>query len=96
MIYPIDQLTSFFASIVDDDRITTTHISLYMALFRSWNINNNQNPVSINRQNIMKVAKINGQATYHKCLKELTKLGYIEYIPSYHPVFGSQVWLNSL
>ena len=92
----IDQLMAFYVAIVDDKAITTSHISLYMALFKCWNLNNNQNPVSINRQEIMQIAKINGQATYHKCMKELQDLGYIEYRPSYHPLLGSQVYLNIL
>lgn len=43
----IDQLMAFYVAIVNDKGITTSHISLYMALFKCWNLNNNQNPVSI-------------------------------------------------
>lgn len=92
----IDQLMAFYVAIVNDKGITTSHISLYMALFKCWNLNNNQNPVPISRQEIMLIAKINGQATYHKCMKELQDLGYIKYRPSYHPKLGSQVYLNKL
>jgi hypothetical protein len=92
----IDQIINFYLSIKDDRRITTSHISIYMALFGYWNMNNGQNPVSINRNDIMKMAKINGLGTYHKCIKDLKDFGYIEYKPSYHPVLGSQVWLNQL
>src|SRR6059036_2338688 len=92
----IDQITSFYGSIKDDRRITTSHISIYMALFSYWNMNNGENPVFINRSSIMKTAKINGLGTYHRCMKQLQQFGYIEYSPSYHPVLGSKVWLNQL
>ena len=95
-MFPIDMLMTFYVSIVNDKRITTSHISLYMALFQTWNLNKNQNPVYISRKNIMRIAKINGQATYHKCIKELKEFGFIEYTPSYHPLLGSQVCLKTL
>lgn len=92
----IDQIINFYVSIKDDRRITTSHISIYMALFSYWNMNNGQNPVSISRNKIMKTAKINGLGTYHRCMKDLKEFGYIEYCPSYHPLLGSQVWLKQL
>jgi hypothetical protein len=92
----IDQIINFYVSIKNDRRITTSHISIYMALFSYWNMNNGQNPVSINRNNIMKSAKINGLGTYHRCMKELKEFGYIEYHPSYHPRLGSYVCLKQL
>jgi len=29
----------------------------------------------------MKIAKITGPATYHRCIKDLNEYGYINYIP---------------
>ena len=39
----------------------------------------------------MEAAKINGLATYHKCIRELHEYGYIDYHPSYNAAICSQV-----
>jgi hypothetical protein len=39
----------------------------------------------------MKASKINSKATYHKCMKELQTLGFMEYIPTYNPHSCSNV-----
>lgn len=88
----IPQLSDFYNAVCSDKRIGTTHISLYMALFQFWNINNFQNPVSFTRQEVMPIAKINGRATYHKCINDLQEFGYIKYIPSYNPFLKSLVF----
>jgi hypothetical protein len=41
----------------------------------------------------MRISKISSKATYHKCLKNLHNLGYINYEPSYNPFKGSHVIL---
>ncbi len=41
----------------------------------------------------MRISKISSKATYHKCLKNLHSLGYINYQPSYNPFKGSHVIL---
>ena len=73
----VKELTSFFSAIREDHRIGTTHISLYMALFQFYNLNQLQNPVNITRAAVMEVAKISGLATYHKCIRDLAEFGYI-------------------
>jgi len=87
----VKELTSFFSAIREDNRIGTSHISLYMALFQFYNLNEFRNPVSITRTAVMEVAKISGLATYHKCIKDLVDFGYIQYQPSYNPAIGSHV-----
>lgn len=67
------------------------NISLYIALFQSWNCNRFKNPVSISRDELMRISKIGSKATYHKCLKNLHAAGYVNYIPSYNPFKESQV-----
>ena len=89
----VKELTNFFSAIRDDHRIGTTHISLYMALFQFFNLNGFQNPISITRAAVMKASKICGLATYHKCVKDLSELGYIRYEPSYNPAICTQVYL---
>ena len=90
----VPQLTEFYSSILEDNRINARHISLYMALFECWNKNNFQNPIHFTRHSIMPTAKISGIATYHKCIKELHEYGYIKYIPSFHPGIQSMVYFK--
>lgn len=92
----IKHLTGFFIRIAAEETIYPTHISLYLALFQSWNINRFKNPISISRDEMMKASRIASKATYHKCIKELQSLGFIDYIPSYNPYSGSEVILYDL
>jgi len=90
----VKELTSFYSAIREDNRIGATHISVYMALFQFYNENSFQNPIQITRIRVMEMAKINGLATYHKCIKELVEYGYIEYLPSFNPSVGTQISLR--
>jgi replication initiation and membrane attachment protein DnaB len=89
----VKELTNFYSAIRDDPRIGATHISLYMALFQFYNLNQFRNPVEITRGSVMAVAKINGLATYHKCIKDLNDFGYVKYLPSYNPAVSTKVHL---
>ena len=89
----IRHLTGFFDKVTDDRDLNPTHISLYIALFQFWNCNRFPNPISISRDEIMRISKISSKATYHKCLRELNNKAYIKYEPSYNPYKGSHVWL---
>ena len=87
----IKHLTGFFNKIHNENAINPTHISLYLALFQCWNVNRFKNPTGISREEIMKASKINSKATYHKCMKELEALGFMEYLPTYNPHSCSNV-----
>lgn len=89
----IKHLTGFFDKVINDHSLNPTHISLYIALFQFWNCNRFRNPISISRDEVMRISKISSKATYHKCLKNLHALGYIKYEPSYNPYRGSMVHL---
>lgn len=89
----IKHLTGFFDRVTNDRLLNPTHISLYMALFQFWNCNRFRNPISISRDEVMRISKISSKATYHKCLKALHSQGYIKYEPSYNPFKGSHVIL---
>lgn len=92
----IKHLTGFFNCIVNEQTIYPTHISLYLALFQRWNVNRFKNPIAISRDEIMKSSRIASKATYHKCIKELQLLGFIEYLPSYNPYYGTEVIMHNL
>ncbi|MDP4271080.1 MAG: transcriptional regulator, partial [Bacteroidota bacterium] len=90
----IHHLTGFFHRISSDNRLNPTHVSLYMALFQFWNVNHFGNPISICRQDLMKISKISAKATYHKCINDLHAYGYIVYEPSNNAFKGSFVTMR--
>lgn len=92
----IKHLTGFFIQIAHEETLNPTHISLYLALFQRWNINRFKNPITISRDEMMKASKIASKATYHKCIKELQRLGFIDYLPSYNPYAGTTVIIHDL
>ena len=89
----IKHLTGFFDRIIQDRNLNPTHISLYVALFQFWNVNRFRNPISITRDEVMRISKISSKATYHKCMRELNDKGYVKYEPSFNPYKGSMVIL---
>jgi len=89
-------LTGFYDAIEEDVRISTTHISLYMALLQQWNINGGTNHVAIDRSSVMKAAKISGRYTYNKCMNNLQEFGYITYLPALNQFSCSTVILRGL
>ena len=90
-----DKFKSAFTQLSNDDRVTVWHVSVYMAIFFRWRENAYKNPFAITRREIMKLAHIGSIATYHKCIKQLKEYGYLEYVPSYDPSLGSQIYLNN-
>src|SRR5438046_2139587 len=94
----IQHLNAFFYAIKKDSRLTTSHVSLYMALFQYWNFNRFMNPFPIYRDEIMQLSKIGSKNTYHKCVKELHLAKYIFYhsaVSKYQPIKVSILHLNS-
>ena len=87
----IKQLTQALVKFSDDDRLNPSHVSLYLALFQFWNMNRFQNPISINRSEVMRISKIGSKSTYHRCINELSKWNYLEYKPSKNPMKGSTI-----
>ena len=89
----IKHLTGFFNRISNEESLNPTHISLYLTLFQCWNINRFKNPITISRDEMMKGSKIASKATYHKCIKELQRLKFLDYFPSYNPYSGTEVFM---
>lgn len=92
----IKHLTGFFDKVTRDDNLNPTHISLYVSLFQFWNVQRFKNPISISRDEVMRVSKICSKATYHKCMKDLHNFSYLNYDPSFNPYRGSLVTLFNL
>lgn len=89
----IKQLTAAMERFASDNRLNPTHVSLYLALFQYWNLARFKNPVSISRDEIMRLSKIGSKVTYHRCIKDLHNWSYLEYEPSHNPFRGSRVYM---
>lgn len=90
----LNLFTNFCKAIEDDSRISSTHISLYLALLQQWHNSGELNPFTIRRNKIMKIAKISARCTYNKYINNLQDFGYIIYKPSNNPSIGSTIQLN--
>jgi hypothetical protein len=91
---PMNYLAVFFKSIANDPRIGITHIGIYAALLQYWQINNYPIPLQVFSHDIMPIAKVSASKTYHKCIRDLSDYGYLEYVPSYNKHTGSKVYLQ--
>lgn len=87
------KLSKFLKAIACDPRIGVTHIGIYAALIHYWHINKKNTPIVAYSHQIMKIAKISGYTTYHKCVKDLHRYGYIKYEPSFKRTEGSRIFL---
>ncbi len=87
----IKHLSTFYTKLYTDNRFTPHHISLYCAIFQTWNIEHFQNPIQVNRHELMKLAKIGSVNTYIRCLKELDQWNFIQYTPSRNITVGSRI-----
>lgn len=89
----IKHLNKVMADFFADERISSNHISIYLALFKNANDNRFENPFPIYRPEIMKAAKITSFSTYTRCLQQLHEWGYIQYKTSNNPKQGTLVYL---
>lgn len=87
----IKLLTAAFEKFYFDQRLNPAHISLYMALFHSWNACRFTNEFFVNRKEVMQIAKIGSPTTYHRCITDLHSWNYLTYFPSNNPFKGSKV-----
>lgn len=92
----ISHLNAWFEKSYEDQRLTSGHIALYIALFQFWNLNRFQNPFTILREDTMRAAKIGSKTTYTKYLKDLHTWKYINYDPSFNPHRGSEIHLYTI
>lgn len=92
----VHHMNALMENIKKDPRLNPTHISLYLSLFRLWNILRFPESFYINREDVMQVAKIGAKGTYHRCIKDLDNWNYISYMPSHNPYKGSRIRLFEL
>lgn len=87
----IQHLTQVYIRIADDDRLTSNHVSIYLALFQLWNTEHFPKSFIIMRQEVMQLSKVTSKSSYHRCLNQLHDFGYISYEPSHNAMIGSRV-----
>jgi hypothetical protein len=85
------KLAMFIKCAVSDERISRTQLSLYIALLNCWAEQNCDEQFKITRRLLMRQSKIPAISTYHRCLKKLITLEYIEYQPTFNHYKGSKV-----
>lgn len=87
----IRHLNGFFERLAEDKRLSSYHISLYIALFQHWNANRFSDQFTISRTEVMQLARIGSANTYARCMKELAEWGFVTYLPSSNLHSGSKV-----
>ena len=89
----IQHLNTVFEKFYRDERLHTSHISLYMALFHYWNLRHFAPSFHIRRGEVIKLSAIGSKSTYHRCIRDLHRWNYLRYVPSKNSHLGSQVSL---
>jgi hypothetical protein len=87
----IRHLNGFFERLAEDRRLSSYHISLYIALFQLWNANRFSDQFTISRMEVMQLGRLGSANTYARCIRELADWGYITYQPSSNLHSGSKV-----
>lgn len=75
----IIHLNAFLDRAAKEQWVVANHYALYMALFHIWNKTGFRKIFWIQRNNVMKAAKITSKNTYYKCLRELEDAKLLKY-----------------
>jgi len=81
----------FFDEIDSDPQLNVWHIALLIAIARLAYKQKEKWIIRVSRSKLMAYSHIKTITSYHKYFKQLQKLGYIRYIPSYHPGYRSTI-----
>ncbi|SEL63126.1 hypothetical protein SAMN04488505_102719 [Chitinophaga rupis] len=92
----IKHLNTFFLYQQKEQRLSASHLSLYMALFQCWNYHRFQNPFVLDRDRLMQLSHIGSRSTYINCLRCLHRCGYIVYSPALHKGHKPRVSITHL
>ncbi|MBX0334093.1 hypothetical protein K3G39_12675 [Pontibacter sp. HSC-14F20] len=86
-------LKGFYRKAGRDGRLRRPHLSLYLALLVQ---SQGGGAFRVNRSEAMAWARIASRPTYHRCIWELDKWGYLYYLPSHDPASRSRVYIRPL
>lgn len=76
---PVQELGVLLAPLVEDRRIGPVHVCVYLALVVAGR--QRAELFVVCREEVMRLAKIQGRTTYYRVMKDLAKWEYIEYRP---------------
>ncbi len=89
----ISFVNQFFTAIRRDPCISTTHISIYMALVHYGKDQPAAAPIYVYSQQIIDICKLSSRSTYYRCMHDLHAFGYLQYSPVFKRNKPSQVLL---
>jgi hypothetical protein len=89
----VDIFHDFLVSFSSDQRLNVWHLAMMFGICMLATPDHKEVGINISRARLMAVSHIKDYMTYHKYLKELQQLGFIKYVPSYHPGIRSKIWL---
>mgnify|MGYP000052715580 CR=1 FL=1 len=89
-----DEIIEKIQCLMDDESLNVYHLAIMLAILQLGYCQRQCEIIYVSRRNIMKLAHLQSLPTYHKYLKELQELGYIEHHPSYHPGYKSTIKLK--
>lgn len=87
------KILSLLGKALNRPELNPSHIAIYPALLKEYLVQDVHDEFRISRGRIMGLAQIRSIATYHNCIKGLTKAKLILYQPSFHPKLGTLVKL---
>lgn len=87
-------IETLYSNLINDQRLTVSQFSIYMALILLWHKNALANPFPVSRKGIMELAHVHSIVTYHKCIEQLQLYGYIQYNPSYSCYYRSTIYID--
>ncbi len=75
-------LDDFFETIIDDPRIGTSHIVIYLSLLHLWQIKGCPQTMEVTAFEVIQYAKFRKRDTYLMRIKDLADFGYLKYLPA--------------
>lgn len=93
MVMRIEVMAARLRFITADPKLNVWHMAILIAIVQLGMLQDEDKVIKVSRSRIMEISHITTLPTYHKYFKDLQKLGYISYRPSYHPGYKSEVEL---
>ena len=88
-----EQIIGHLSIYMDDPKLNVWHLAILSAILSLGYRQGERKRIKVSRRKLMLLSHINTLPTYHKYFKQLQDLGYIKYMPSYHPGYRSEVEL---
>lgn len=88
-----EQIIGYLSIYMDDPKLNVWHLAILTAILNLGYMQGERQRIKVSRRKLMLLSHINTLPTYHKYFKQLQDLGYIKYMPSYHPGYRSEVEL---